>query len=111
MQEFVLPIRANMTIEKAKELFPNFEFQATDKAMYFDMHVEYTEDIVYAIKSSCPNCKSLKVVPIVFWDKKNMELAAAGKAMIAPGAYDNPGVPYGNYGCLECGYRWHYRNY
>ena len=111
MQEFILPIRVGMTIEKAKGLFPNLQFQATDKAVYFDMSADYMEDVVRSIQTSCPNCKSLKVVPIVFWNKKNMELASAGKVIIAPGAYDNLGVPHGNFGCMECGYRWSYRKY
>lgn len=111
MQEFILPIRDNMTIEKARDLFPNLNFQATDKAIYFDAFMDYTEDVVSSVKTSCPNCRSPKVVPIVFWSKENEECASAGEVVIAPGAYDNPGVPYGNYGCRECGYRWYYRDF
>lgn len=108
MQEFILPIRAGMTVEKAIERFPGIPYQATNKAIYFEMFMRYPKELIEQIKTECPNCGNKKIVPILFYSRENMELVEEGKSILGPGAYDNPGVPYGNYGCLECGYRWFY---
>lgn len=53
MQEFILPIRAGMTKEKAADTFPDLRFQSTDKALYFDMFTDYSEEIITSIKAAC----------------------------------------------------------
>ena len=108
MQEFTLPIRAGMTIERAIEWFPDIPYQASDKAIYFDMFMRYPKRLIEQIKTICPNCGNKKIVPVLVYSEENIKLVEEGKGILSPGAYDNPGVPYGNYGCLECGYRWFY---
>lgn len=108
MQEFILPIRAGMTIEKAIERFPDISYQTSHKAIYFDMFMIYPDNLIERIKTICPNCGNKKIVPVLFYSKENIKLVEECKGILAPGAYDNPGVPCGNYGCLDCGYRWFY---
>lgn len=108
MQEFILPIGCGMTIEKAIERLPDIPYQATDKAIYFEMFKRYPKELIEQIRTVCPNCGNRKIVPVLFYSRENVKLVEEGKGILAPGAYDNPGVPYGNYGCLECGYRWLY---
>lgn len=104
LQEFILPIRAGMTIEKAMEQFPDIPYQATNKAIYYDMFMRYPDNLAERIKTICPNCGNKKIVPVLFYSKENIKLVEEYKGILAPGAYDNPSVPYGNYACLECGY-------
>lgn len=105
MQEIILPISCGMTVERAICKVPNVKYQATNEAVYFDMLSNCSEENVQSLKNFCPNCNA-KAVPIVHWSKENVKLIEAGEVILAPGAYDNPGVPYGNLGCLKCGYRW-----
>ena len=50
MQEFILPIRAGMTIEKAIERFPDISYQASHKAIYFDLFLIYPDNLIDRIK-------------------------------------------------------------
>lgn len=108
MQGLILPITGGMTVEKAIA-FCNLDCEITDRAVYFKYMDSYPFAIFCKIKSICPNCHSFNVLPIVFYSEENSKLAEEGKVIIAPGAYDIPGIPPGNYGCGECGYRWHFR--
>ncbi|WP_024737148.1 hypothetical protein [Enterocloster asparagiformis] len=90
MQEFILPIRCGMTIEKAIERLPDIPYQATDKAIYFEMFKRYPKELIEQIRTVCPNCGNRKIVPVLFYSRENVKLVEEGKGILAPGAYDNP---------------------
>lgn len=106
MQGLILPITDGMTVEKAIA-FCNLDYEITERAVYFKCMDSYPIAIYSKIRSICPNCQSSNVLPIVFYNEENSKLAEERKVIIAPGAYGSLGVPMGNYGCGDCGYRWY----